>query len=195
MPYFTTDELRALPDLSDAYEDRLQAAYDWIVGIVERECETSFIVSTATDERVTGTDLDYLRLENAYVRDITAITVDGVAYDAGQIAELYVEDGYLFAASSSTWPSTSRGNVVVTYTYGYTTTPPADLKQAMLRGARQWVLTTDQWSGADSRATSISNEYGNVQLTVASEERPTGIPDVDATIMAWRHKVRVPKVR
>lgn len=197
MPYFTTAELRALPDLEDEtkYPDAtLEDAHDWIVGIVERECDTSFIVSTVTDERVTGSDLGYLRLANAYALEVTDVTVDGIAYDAGQIAALVVDDGYLWAETGATWPSTALRNVTVSYTHGYAAEPPADLKHAMLRGARNWVLTTSAWSGKDSRATSISNEWGNIQITVASENHPTGLPDVDATIMAWARRVRVPKV-
>jgi hypothetical protein len=194
VPYFTSDDLLALPDLSRFTEDRLTAAHDWIAAIVERECETSFIVSTTTDERLSGGGLDYLRLNQAYVRSVTAVTVDGVAYDAGQLAALFVEDGYLFAAAGATWPTTSRGNVLVSYTYGYSTTPPDDLKEAMLRGARYWLLSGDAWSPSDSRSTGISNEFGNITLSVAGEDRPTGVPNVDSTIMAWARKVRVPKV-
>lgn len=197
MPYFTTDELRVLPDLDDwdrFPDDRLDEAHDWIVGIIERECETSFIVSTVTDERLSGRNCDTLRLNNAYARSITSVTVDDVVYDGSSLSGLYLEDGYLYQPSGSVWPSTARGNVLVTYTHGYSTTPPPDLKQAALRGARHWLLTMDAWSGADSRSTAITNEWGNVQLSVAGEGRPTGIPDVDSTIMAWARKVRVPKV-
>lgn len=198
--YFTEAELRALPDLDDAdsphYDtDRLQAAHDWIAGIVERECDTSFVVRTITAERTTGSDLTYLRLRDPYARAVTAITVDGLVYDAGQIAALYLEDGYLYAASTTVWPCTNRGNITVTYTAGYATEPPADLKEAMMKGARNWVLTSAAWSGKDSRATAINNEFGNIQLSTASLDRPTGLPDVDATIMAWARRVRVPKVR
>ena len=83
----------------------------------------------------------------------------------------------------------------MTYTAGYSAAPPADLKQAALRAARNWLLTGDAWSGADTRATSITNDYGNIQLSVASADgRPTGLPDVDATITAWARRVRVPRV-
>lgn len=197
MPYFTTDELRALPDVDtppDRFNaERCEAAHDWIAAVVERECETSFIVSTTTDQILSGGGLDYLRLPQPYVRSVTAVTVDGAAYDADGLAALYLEDGYLYAATGSTWPTTSRGNVTVSYTYGYSTTPPADLKEAMLRGARYWLLTGNAWSPSDSRSTGISNEFGNITLSVAGEGRPTGLPDVDTTIMAWARKVRVPK--
>lgn len=196
MPYFTTDELRALPDLSDQIKyppEQLDAAHDWIAGIVERECETSFIPTTITNERLTGGGTDSLRLVNAYIQSVTAVTVDGTPYTADQLAALVEEDGYLYLAGDF-WPKTSRGNILVSYVSGWSVTPPADLKRAMLRAARNWVLTSSAWSGQDSRATSISNEWGNIQISVATEDHPTGLPDVDATIMAWVRKVRIPKV-
>lgn len=198
MPYFTTAELRALPDIVGQIERfpdaRLVEAHDWIAAIVERECDTSFIVSTVTDERVSGTGTDTLFLRRPYAREVTAISVDGVALDAPRIADLYVDHGMVYLNNYSTWATTTRGNVTVTYTAGYSETPPADLKQAMLRAARNWLLTMDAWSGKDSRSTSISNQDGTFQLSVAGENRPTGIPDVDAVIMGWAQRVRVPSV-
>ena len=197
MPYFTTAELRALPDMEDVLrfpDARLDAAHDWIVSIIERECETAFIVKTATDERRTGGGVDYLRLQNAYVREVTDVTVDSVAYSVDEVAALLVEDGYLYQALGVTWPTTARGNVLVTYTYGWSEEPPADLKEAAMRGARNWLLTQHAWSGVDSRATSISGQDGTFTISTPGEDRPTGWPDVDATIVAWRNRVRVPKV-
>lgn len=195
--YFTTDELRDLPDMGneDRFPDsRLEAARDWITSLIERECGTSFVETTVTDERLTGSGTDGLRLLNPYVRTVTAVTVDGTSYTQDQIDALLVEDGFLYAADFTTWPATSRGNVLVSYTAGYSTTPPADLKEAAMRGARNWLLTSDAWSGVDARATSLTNDFGNVQISTPGEGRPTGIPDVDATIMAWARRVRVPGV-
>lgn len=197
MPYFTTAELRALPDMNDTArfpDAKLTEAHDWIVAVIERECETSFIVKTATNERRSGGGVDYLRLQNAYARTVSAVTVDSGVYTAGQVAALLVEDGYLYQADGVTWPATARGNVLVTYTYGYAEAPPADLKQAALRGARNWLLSQHAWSGVESRATSISNGDGTFTIATPGEDRPTGWPDVDATIIAWRERVRVPKV-
>jgi hypothetical protein len=193
MPYFTTTELRALPDLDRFPDARLDEAHDWIVSIIERECDTAFIPTTVTGERLTGSGLDGLRLRNAYVQSVTSVSVDGVAYTAPEVAALVVEDGYLYL-SGTTWPTTARGNVTVTYVHGYSTTVPADLKQAALRAARQWLLTMDAWSGKDTRTTTLSTQDGTFQLSVAGEGRPTGVPDVDATIMAWARRVRVPRV-
>lgn len=196
MPYFTTAELRALPDLSDTSrfpDARLEAAHDWIVAIVERECDTSF-VGVSTTERLSGDGTDTLFLSAPYVLSVESATVDDVALTADELADLFVESGVLYRPTGYQWASTARGNITVTYTAGYSATPPADLKEAMLRGARHWLLTMDGWSGVDERSLSMSNDYGNIQLATAGEGRPTGLPAVDATIMGWARKVRVPKV-
>lgn len=197
MPYFTTAELRALPDLDDDQrfpDARLVAAHDWIAAIIRRECETSFIVETITDERVSGTGCAGLRLNDPYVREVTAVTVDGVAFTVDQMAAVVIDNGYVYQALDAYWTH-GRRNVVVSYTAGYSETPPADLKEAALRAARHWLLSMDGWSGVDERSTSITNDYGNINLATASaDERPTGLPMVDATITSWARKVRVPKV-
>lgn len=196
MPYFTTNELRALPDVFDSgrfTDARLAAAHDWIVSIIERECETSFI-PTAVTETLNGTDAEALFLSSPYVQSVEAVSIDSVAMVQSDLDALTIQNGVLYQGGGAYWPATNRGNITIEYTGGYSTTVPADLKEAALRAARNWLLTSDAWSGADARATSISNEYGNIAIAVAGPDRPTGLPDVDTTIMAWARRVRVPKV-
>lgn len=196
MPYFTTAELRALPDLSDATrfpDARLTAAHDWIVAIIERECETSFIEASVT-ETLSGDGADGLFFDTPYVRSISAVSVDGTALTAADVTALVVEHGAIYRPGGTAWPATSRGNITVTYTTGYSTTPPGDLKEAALRGARHWLLTMDAWSGVDERTTSMTSDYGTTTVIVADDKHPTGLPFVDATINSWARRVRVPKV-
>lgn len=196
MPYFTTAELRALPDMEDTIrfpDARLEAAHDWIVAIIERECETSFIARSIT-EQLNGSGREGLDLSTPYVQSVEAVTVDGVTFTAGDISGLIWQDGYLYQSAGAHWPATSRGNVTVTYTAGYSTEPPGDLKEAALRGARHWLLTMDAWSGVDERTTSMTSDYGTTTVIVADDKHPTGLPFVDATINAWARRVRVPKV-
>lgn len=197
MPYFTTAELRALPDMEDEDrfpDDRLVEAHDWIVAIIERECETSFVPTEVT-ETLTGSGRQALFLSSPYVRSVSAISVDNVALSTLEVDTMLIESGVLYYPTGAYWSASARGNIAVTYEAGYSETPPTDLKQAALRAARNWLLTTDAWSGADVRSTSITNDYGNINLAVASVNgMPTGIPDVDATIMSWAQRVRVPKV-
>jgi hypothetical protein len=193
MPYFTTEELRALPDVQDADlhpDERLVAAHDWIAAVIERECDTSFVAKPMT-EALTGGGRDALFLSSPYVLSVESVTVDGVATPG---SDLVVEHGVVYYGAGGYWSGLTRGNVVVEYTAGYSIEPPADLKEAALRAARNWILTTSDLSAVDTRATGISNADGNITLVIAGEDRPTGLPEVDATIMAWARRVRVPKV-
>ncbi len=194
MPYFTTDELRTLPDMDNQSkfpDERLVAAHAWISAIIERECETSFI-PVAKTETLDGGYSSALFLSSPYVLSVESVTVDGVPVVVSDVVQRH---GVLHLTSGFRWSGAGWNNVVVDYTAGYSETPPADLKEAALRGARNWVLTTNAWSGVDTRATGVSNQDGNITFSVASADgRPTGIPDVDATITAWARKVRVPKV-
>jgi hypothetical protein len=194
MPYFTTAELRALPDMGDTtrYTDaRLTAAHDWIAGVIERECQTSFI-ATAVTEKLDGSGTDTLILSRPYVLSVTSAFVGGTALTADELSALVLRGGIVYRPTGYTWAS-GRANVDITYSAGYSSAPPADLKEAALIGARYHVLTTDGKSGASDRATSITNEFGNIQLSVASADgRPTGLPEVDATITAWSRITRVP---
>lgn len=198
MPYFTVADLRALPDMDDSSrfltDERLQAAHDWIASLIRRECDTSFVVETVVDELVTGRGSCGLRLADPYVRTVTAVSVDGADWDAAAVAAVVVDAGFIYQLGDLAWPI-GRKNIKVTYTAGYSTEPSADLREAALRAARNWLLTMDGWSGVDERSTSITNDYGNVNLSVASADgRPTGLPMADATITAWARRVRVPKV-
>jgi hypothetical protein len=196
MPYFTTEELRALPDMDDVTrfpDARLVAAHDWIVSIIERECETSFIAREVT-ARLNGPGRDALDLGTPYVLSVDALAVDGADYATDVVSTLLWQDGFLYQSDGAYWPATSRGNITITYTAGYSTEPPGDLKEAALRGARHWLLTMDAWSGVDERTTSMTSDYGTTTVMVADDKHPTGLPFVDATINAWARRVRVPKV-
>ena len=196
MPYFTAAELRAVyPDLDAAtYPDaRVTQVHDWITAIVERECATSFIAASVT-EVVDGGGTDTLLLSAPYVQSITSVMVDGVALTADEVSALLLRHGIVYRPLGATWPTTSRGNVSITYTAGYSTTPPADLKEAMMQGARARLLTTADGATANDRRTSFSNGDGTFSLSTAGENRPTGFPEVDAVILGWKARVRVPGV-
>lgn len=201
--YFALNDLRAYPDLSsvDTYPDEvLGKARDWIESLVERVCHTSFVAKPRTELR-SGNGGDCLALSSARVLSVTACSVDGTALDAGELALLVVEPGGLVYRRSSagavtwnTWPAGIR-NIEVTYNAGYSASPPADLVEAMLTAARMHVLESRGASGVPSRATSITNEFGNVNYSTASETRPTGIPECDAVITDWRRKAMPLMVR
>jgi hypothetical protein len=199
MAYFTTVEFRdVMPDMASAanYPDaRVELARDAIESLIEQVCGTSFIERTVT-ETVDGSGRNGILLSSAYVRSITSVTIDGVletgydyTFESG-LLERNTTGGF----TPSSWVC-GRRNIVVVYTAGYSTAPPADLKMATMLATRDRVLVLSGAGGQSSRATSISNELGGTtQFSIANADNPTGLPEADATIMRWANYVRVPGI-
>lgn len=189
--YFTLAELRALPQVSDttAYSDaRCEAAAAYIVGIIEREVGASFVTRTVTDEVHDG-GCDRIVLRRPHVLSVTSATEDGAAVTD----ELRVRSGVLRRFGAGTfepvvWAS-GVGNVEVTYEAGYSSTPPADIKEAALQGTRARLLSTNSNAQFDDRRTSLTTDQGVVSFVVAGQDRPTGYPEVDAVILGWKAKL------
>lgn len=191
--YFTLVELRALPDMSGETEARILAAAAWAVGIIEREVGASFIARTVTAEIHDGGSGEIV-LNEPYVLSVTSATEDGVAVtdtlraNGGGILRRF---SGATSYTPTTW-TTGYGNVAVTYQAGYSSTPPADIKEAALAATR-WHLLEGRASNVNTpRQTSISNEMGGTtSLAVAGTDRPTGYPEVDAVIVGWRNRLDV----
>lgn len=187
--YFTLAELRAMPDMSAETEGRILAAAAWAVGIIERECRTSFVARTVTDEEHDGGG-DSILLDTPYVLSVTSAEENGVEHTTGLRAKRGVLRRYASGASTPSRWSTGTGNVLVTYQAGYSTTPPADIKEAALDATRWHLLETRASNVQAPRQTSISNEMGGTTtFALADEDHPTGYPDVDAVIVGWRARL------
>jgi hypothetical protein len=190
LEYFTEAELKALPDMSSESTARIEAAGAWAVEVIERIVGTSFIARTVTDEVHDGGSNQVI-LEKPYVLSVTSATQNGVAVTD----DLRVRGGILrkFSGATSFAPmvwTAGCGNISVTYESGYSSTPPADIKEAALAATR-WHLLEGRASNVHSpRQTSITNEMGGtVNFATAGSDRPTGYPDVDAVIVGWRKRL------
>lgn len=188
--YFTLDELRALPQMGDTVkypDDRVEAAAAYIVGIIEREVDTAFVSRTVTNEIHDGGGATIV-LDHADVTAVTTLTVDGVAVDPSN----YVVTSGVVRLTSGVFGA-GIGNVSVTYTYSQGDILDgvsfADVKEVALKGTRAHLLATGQNTAMDDRRTSLNTEAGTISFTVAGTDHPTGYPEVDATIVAWRNRV------
>lgn len=188
--YFTKAELQALPDMSGETEARILAAAAWAVGIIERECRTSFVARTVTDEIHDG-GTDAILLDTPYVLSVTSAKESGVAVTD----TLRARHGILRRYSSATASTPARWaagieNVAVTYESGYSLVPPPDIKEAALSATR-WHLLEQRASNVNApRQTSSTNDMGGtVSYAVAGPDRPTGYPEVDAVIVGWRKRL------
>lgn len=191
--YFTLPELNALPNMGEQrYTDaRKEAAAAYVVGIIERVVGTSFVARTVTAEVHDGGAYEIV-LDKPHVISVTSATESGSAVTDS----LSVKGGVLqkFASGSYTpgWWTTGTRNVTVTYQAGYSAAAPADLKEAALLATRWRLIASNSNSDMNARQTSITNEMGGtVQYAIASAERPTGYPEVDAVIIGWRDRLNV----
>lgn len=185
--YFTLEELRALPNVSDAarFSDaRVEEAAAYLVGVIEREVGTSFVTRTRGPVVLDG-GAAYLDLD-PMARDLVLVLIDGVnATSACRVrgGTLRRRDGIPFA------PGTE--NIEVTYLSGYSTEPPSDVKEMALLGTRAHLIATADGTLTTSRETGLQNDFGNITYAIAGKDRPTGYPEVDAMIVAWREKLQV----
>jgi len=188
-----------MPDMNDftKYSDaRLTAAGEWIEALIEREVRTSFVHRSWT-ETLDGDSQDAdgrLLLSKRFVVGVTAVTSNGVAFDAGDLAEVQADGSRIYRRTVGSysgfipWDSGTR-NVEITYDAGYSTEPPDDILDAALQGARYRVMRTAVSVGISDRATSVTMNDSNVQLSIPGKDRPTGLPEVDQVIIGWRDKL------
>lgn len=192
LDYFTLEEFRALPDMDDdaTYTDaKVTAAAEFFQAIVEGECQTSFVPRTVTETLDTwgGTSLT---LATPYVRAITSVTIDGtLSTDSFSAAH-----GVLQRVTTGTYTPLSWGyghrNVVVVYTASYSTTPPADIKDAVMWATRDRLISQNSENGHDPRLASMTNDLGgSTTYVLPGEKRPSGYPELDAVIARWARKL------
>lgn len=191
LDYFTLEEARALPDISDESkypDDRVTAAGEYVQAIIEGACQTSFVAREVV-ESLDGDGTTSLRLSTPYVLSVTSVTISG----ATSTDEFTATHGVLERTTTGSYSPLSwtrgRRNVTVTYDAGYSATPPADIKEAALQATRARLMSTSEFSAIDDRRTSITNEMGTISFVIAGEERPTGFPEVDAVINRWAKKL------
>lgn len=189
--YFEVSELRALPDMDDVSKyptTRVEEAAAYIVGVIEREVETSFVSRTIIDEPHDGSAVQIF-LDAPYVLSVTSATEDGVAVTD----DLSARAGILRRTSSNqpvAW-SEGYGNVLVTYEAGYSVSPPDDVKEMALKGTRAHLMASAANSSINDRQTSLTAGDSVIGFVVAGQDRPTGYPEVDAMILGWKTRLHV----
>lgn len=193
--YFELAELRAMNDLGSdtAYPTaRLRAARDWIEGRIDQACNASFVRRYARDRWASWAgDTRLVLRDSAWPRRLLSVTVAGTAQDVSTLA--VTPYGEVTYSTGLPWLVYGWQAVDVRYEAAYVDVCPPDLHDAALQAARWRLISTDGQSGIPSRATSLTNEFGNVQLATArTGDRPTGIPDVDAVIVDWARRTKVP---
>lgn len=184
--YFTTDELRALPQMATQDATRVTAVAAYVTAVIEREVGTSFIERNQTETHDGGVSSFVI---SPFARSLTSVTVDGVALTVG---DLSLRSGVVRYKNGGTFGGTID-DIVVVYVDGYSTTPPADIKEAALQATRARLLETDSNAIMNDRRSSVAHEAGGTTTFVlpGSTDHPFGYPSVDAVVCGWRNKLKV----
>lgn len=187
--YFTTAELREIPDVSSVAtfpDARVASARAWIEAIIERHVGTSFVDRTRV-RTVNGDNRSTLLLPG-YARSVTSVVVDGLTVTGHTLSSAGI-----LTLSSAVF-SYGTQNVVVTYVENATPGGvPADLKWAAMEAARYRLKERD--SRLSARLLSETDiEGGTTRFAMPGMDRPTGLPDVDAIINGYRASYRLPAI-
>jgi hypothetical protein len=176
---FEISEMRAFdPAFADAskYSDaKMRAARTAAEQRLERACRVAF-VPRARRLTLTGDDTASLRLPDNALRGVTSLAVDGVAFTADELDALDVRewgrvsrtDGLVFDSGAV---------IAIFYEHG-ADYPDSPVVQAAMLLAREYLVR----SALSSRATVEATDVGFFRVSVASPDRPTGLPEVDAVI-------------
>lgn len=168
---------RALANTTTYPDATLREARDRITDMFQDVCGVAFVPRYHRDT-LDGTGNGRVYVTKHRPRRLIAVSVDGTALDAGQLADVDVYDtGKL--ERDATW-TTGRRNVVVAYEHGWQS-PPADISRAGMVLARYELVSSD----ISDRMLSFDNDLGTVRLSVPGRNFPTGIPVVDATLARY----------
>lgn len=188
---FDLSALAELPGMDAARwsVDVKAAARDWVESQVELVTGTSVVVAPHV-ERGRACDLVLvgggLRLAERYPVVVVALFADGVEVDVSSAR--CVGDGVVWGVDVG-----SAVDVEVWMLRGAFSVPPADLAAACAQWAAARVAGTGD-GGIPARAVSVTNELESFRLATASVDRPSGIPEVDAVVVGWRDRLRLPGV-
>jgi hypothetical protein len=191
--YVTVAELRVLPNLTDPakFSDaELAAATDWFETTFEDYTGVAWVPRTVVDERHHLTSAaPTLMLNHLKIRAVSAVRVysdaaTSVAFTADELADLRLNPGGVLSRGSLGSFTSGYGLVAVDYTHGYDA-PPADVVEAAKVAIRDHLIVDYQ----ANRQFAVSTEAGIIRTSQPGEERPFGIPEVDAVANRRNHSV------
>lgn len=151
---------------------------------VEDQIEWSTGVAWVPRTELRSFDLDgYPVVLQGPVRSLRSVTLDDEALD---VSEFDVDELGVLRWSGRSMAGWASGTLAVRWDHGYDR-PPERLRRAGIEAAR-YLSLGERVDGADPRAVSITNEYGNVQFARTDRDRPFGLPDVDGVVKAYSRR-------
>ena len=180
--YVPLASVRNLPGLASTTNyptAKLEDARSWFEDLAEAHCGMAFVPRYGR-ETLDGDGTDTLYLSKRRIRSLRSIKIAGVTISLTGVT-LKSATGRV-TLPSGTFTS-GDDNVEVVYEHGYAEPPPALAEVALVAIAEK--LMGDR-SGVPDRALTMTTEVGSYTLSLAGENRPTGIPQVDAVLNKLR---------
>lgn len=178
MAYLTAAQVRSrVPALANSttYPDsELNNIVQEFTEIVERYRDVAFEPRTVTGEIITRPNT-IQQLGNRPVRTVTAISIDGTAMTAGDLAKVII-DGPTGMISGGTWAAAKQ--IAVTYTHGLDS-PPELLLRACAEYVRAIAFSTRSGQSRDVIAQSVDGSFTRYSTPDWDSKRPTGYLEVD----------------
>jgi hypothetical protein len=177
---------------------KIREARDRATEVLERSAQVAFAPRRKV-ETLSGDNTTRLLMPDVLVSDVHSVTLYGEdngvdladeVLDAVELADVEIDgDAGVLVRTDGLWPRGHR-NVVVDYTYGYSSTPMPVKRAAMLLAVEHLVP-----SALPLRATAQATDLGDFRISLANPDagRDTGIPEVDAVIATWGF--RRPRIR
>lgn len=184
---FEIADLRKQDGVSDTtrytYAD-LEAARDEVTSFINDFCQVAF-VPTYHRQVLDGANRSHVYLNRTPTRSIIAVLVEGVSVST--VGWTVAEFGTVRAPTAWTGSRVVGQGVEISYLYGYDSAPP-DIRRAAIKLAANWLLVNE--GSIPDRARMMTTQWATFQLSTASEEYPTGIPEVDSALR--RHRLHIP---
>lgn len=182
--YFNLAELRAMKGLQSptTYPNALlQAARDIVEEFVEGFTMHAWVPSYKR-EILDGDGTLEAYVSRHHATRLIKVLINGTAQTTSNWSLSWSgrirTDGTIFVPNIP-----ARQNIQIEYEWGEAA-PPLDLKKASLLLARHILMSTE--SSIPDRARMLQTEYGMYQLDTASENKPTGLPEIDAVLIRYR---------
>ena len=177
--YFTLEEFRAETDLDDveATDEDVERNRALAEEVLEHATGVAWLPRRAIES--VRTDTGRWRLQHSFVRELESMAYGETTLDPAALTEQGV-------STNGRWLLGYYGGIPgeLTYTYGFEA-PPQRIRRAAMTAARIWTLR----GPVDDRATQIAADGATINLSTPGVQGSiTGIPEVDATIRAYRNQ-------
>lgn len=121
-------------------------------------------------------------LPDGEIRSISSASIDGTALTSTELAALAINPAGIIKRTDSQYWTEGRENIVIAYECGFDFAPEPVSRSTMILAYDALIP-----SALSPRAMSQSTDLGEIRFSMANVDlnRPTGIPEVDATIQTF----------